>query len=51
MSDQQVNPAWFTALGILLIVVGMIAIGTPLMATLAMNIFGRWIVRRYTERY
>ena len=44
MSDQQVNPAWFTALGILLIVVGIIAIGTPLMATLAMNIFIGWML-------
>ena len=44
MTDQQVNPGWFTALGILMIVVGMIAIGTPLMATLAMNIFIGWML-------
>jgi len=44
MPDQRVNPGWFTALGILMIVVGFIAIGTPLMMTIAMNIFIGWML-------
>lgn len=42
MAPRQVNPSWFTALGALMIIVGVIVIGTPLMATLAMNIFIGW---------
>jgi len=42
--DRQTNPSLFTALGILMIIVGFVAIGTPLMATLAMNIFIGWML-------
>jgi len=44
MPEQQVTPGWFTALGVLMIVVGVVAVGTPLLATLAMNVFIGWML-------
>ncbi len=44
MSDRSVNPAWFTALGAVMIVVGFIAIGSPFAVTLAVNVLVGWIL-------
>ncbi len=44
MPGQSVNPGWFTALGILMIIVGVVAIGTPLLATVTMSMFLGWML-------
>ena len=44
MADKPANPGLFTALGILMIIVGVIAIATPLLATVTMSIFLGWML-------
>ncbi len=44
MADKAASPGLFTALGILMIIVGFIAIATPLLATVTMSIFLGWML-------